>query len=281
MVRFEEMGGDYVSETEVEVYSLRTSSWRRIKDFPFRLKYPHSNGILTNHALHWMVCKKFSSDTKTFVVAFDLGTEEYRVVPLPDGLGEVVGMRIIASGGSLCLIASDRLVDVIGIWVMEEYGVKESWNKLIPLKHPDDLWQEEHDWELYEVFPLDYWKSGYKLLLERGRMDCLSFYLRFLWYDLTSKQAKRLVIQGAPETYLDGAYMLVQSLVPSDGYGANNKPWSTIPKLTDEKSAVLQQNQILNQQLEISKSQAGGGFSFVLLVGLLGVLIGGYLVKRA
>ncbi|XVF62566.1 hypothetical protein PTKIN_Ptkin09bG0018600 [Pterospermum kingtungense] len=103
VVQFEQRGGDDMLESEVRVYSLRTNSWRRIQDCPF--------------ALHWVFRKKSSSDTKSIVVALDLGTEEYRVVPLPDGLGEDANMSIIASGGSLCLIATYRQVDVIDIYM--------------------------------------------------------------------------------------------------------------------------------------------------------------------
>ncbi|XVF62565.1 hypothetical protein PTKIN_Ptkin09bG0018500 [Pterospermum kingtungense] len=217
MVQFEELrGGDYTLETEVRVYSLRTNSWRRIEDFPFRfIEYFQPNGVLANHALHWVVRNKSISDTKSIVVAFDLGSEEYRVVPLPDGLGEVVDVTGLE--GSFCLISSYRNAYVTDIWVMEEYGVKESWTKLISLKHPDDLWQEKHYWECFDVFPLAYSKSGHILLLERGLMDQDDgdlWYSRFLWYDLTSKKAKRVMIQGGPESFYNDAYMLVQCLVP-------------------------------------------------------------------
>ncbi|XWS35660.1 hypothetical protein CRYUN_Cryun20dG0015700 [Craigia yunnanensis] len=66
----------------------------------------------------------------------------------------------------------------------------------------------------------------------------------------------------------------------------SSEAWSAISKLTDEKSSALQQNHTLRQELElmrkeISRNRAGSfSLSFVLLVGLLGVLIG-YLVKRA
>ncbi|KAL6130699.1 hypothetical protein ACLB2K_069078 [Fragaria x ananassa] len=59
----------------------------------------------------------------------------------------------------------------------------------------------------------------------------------------------------------------------------SSEAWSMISKLTEEKTAALQQNQKLRQELElvrkeISKS-SGGGFSlvFVVLFGLLGILL--------
>ncbi|XVE76940.1 hypothetical protein DITRI_Ditri13aG0021000 [Diplodiscus trichospermus] len=65
----------------------------------------------------------------------------------------------------------------------------------------------------------------------------------------------------------------------------SSEAWSMISKLTDEKSSALQQNQRLHQELElmrkeISRSRTSGfSLSFVLLIGLLGVVIG-YLVRR-
>ncbi|KAJ4953370.1 hypothetical protein NE237_030202 [Protea cynaroides] len=60
---------------------------------------------------------------------------------------------------------------------------------------------------------------------------------------------------------------------------------SIISKLTEEKTAAMQKNQKLRQELElmrteISKNRAGGfSFLFVVLVSLLGVLVG-YLFKK-
>ncbi|KDP28788.1 hypothetical protein JCGZ_14559 [Jatropha curcas] len=62
--------------------------------------------------------------------------------------------------------------------------------------------------------------------------------------------------------------------------------WSTISKLTEEKTSALQQNQQLQQELELMRKQISknraGGFSlfFVFLVGLLGIFIG-YVVRSS
>ncbi|XP_050387130.1 vesicle-associated protein 1-3-like [Argentina anserina] len=65
----------------------------------------------------------------------------------------------------------------------------------------------------------------------------------------------------------------------------SSEAWSMISKLTEEKTAALQQNQKLRQELElvrkeISKS-SGGGYSlvFVVLFGLLGILVGFFIKK--
>jgi len=57
-----------------------------------------------------------------------------------------------------------------------------------------------------------------------------------------------------------------------------------ISKLTEEKMSAIQQNQKLRQELELlqkESSKSGGGFSitFLVVVGLLGIIVG-YILKR-
>ncbi|KAK8506327.1 hypothetical protein V6N12_034064 [Hibiscus sabdariffa] len=191
--------------SEVKVYSLRTNSWRRIKDFPFYLKYKRVYGVLANNALHWVVSKKPESDTQSFVVAFDLGTEEYRVVELPECLEEGFHMNVKSMGGSLCLIANYWEVHVVDIWVMKEYGVKESWAKLVSVKRSKVTSRFDF------VLPLAISKNGDRVLLDIDNN-------KFVWYDLRSKKVKKVRIEGVPRAF--EAEMLVESLVPLNGNGA-------------------------------------------------------------
>ncbi|XP_022731253.1 F-box protein CPR30-like [Durio zibethinus] len=218
LVRMVQFYGKYVDSfaSEVKVFSLKTNSWRRIKDFPFYLKYKRAYGILANNALHWVVSKKPESDTESFVVAFDLGTEEYRVVQLPDCLDKGFHMNVKALGGCLCMIANYWKPYVVDIWMMKEYWVKESWTKLLSVK------QTEVALCFDFVLPLAYSRCGDKILLNRDDE-------KFVWYDLRRKRVKNVKIQGAPSSF--EAEMLVGSLVPLNGNGAmlNKK------KQTDKK----------------------------------------------
>ncbi|GMP40183.1 hypothetical protein CsSME_00010728 [Camellia sinensis var. sinensis] len=85
-------------ESEVRVYSLKSNSWRKVGDFPHHLELDLCTGLLVGGALHWSVNPKpmLREDGPHALIAFDLGAEEYRMVSLP-----------------------------------REYGVKESWTKLI------------------------------------------------------------------------------------------------------------------------------------------------------
>ncbi|GMP75729.1 hypothetical protein CsSME_00032713 [Camellia sinensis var. sinensis] len=62
MIQF--YGDDWNSfDSEVKVYSLKSNSWRRIQDFPYYLRYKRGYGVLVGSALHWVVSRKYDSDT--------------------------------------------------------------------------------------------------------------------------------------------------------------------------------------------------------------------------
>lgn len=82
-------------------------------------------------------------DTLPLIVAFDLVTENYYDIPL---LGYEDGhcrINLEPFAGLLCLVcsyAADGIefneqtfpfLERVDIWVMEEYGIKESWTKLL------------------------------------------------------------------------------------------------------------------------------------------------------
>ncbi|KAL6659327.1 hypothetical protein ACP70R_003367 [Stipagrostis hirtigluma subsp. patula] len=68
------------------------------------------------------------------------------------------------------------------------------------------------------------------------------------------------------------------------GKEKSSEATSVISKLTEEKMSAIQQNQKLRQELELLRkesSKSGGGFSitFLIVVGLLGIIIG-YILKK-
>ncbi|GMY35324.1 F-box protein CPR1 [Fagus crenata] len=188
-------GEDDSWRSEVKVYSLKNDSWKRVPDCPYYLCYKPSYGMLASGALHWVVNPKAESDTTNLILAFDIGVEEYRLVPQPDFSDKNFHMNVGVLGGCLtilCIHNNFRL----DVWVMKEYGVKESWMKL------------------YSVQPLGYIrlvaysKSGEEVLLEKNK--CLA------WYDIkNSKRVKNVKIQGAPDWF--EASICWGSLVPLGG----------------------------------------------------------------
>ncbi|XP_010436957.1 PREDICTED: F-box/kelch-repeat protein At3g06240-like [Camelina sativa] len=118
---------------DASVYSLKADSWRRICS----LNYEHNDGFYTsgvhfNGAIHW-VFTQTSHNNQRVVVAFDLRTEEFREMPLPDEAEDcqhrfrnfVVGCL----NGCLCVVNS-CYEEHDDIWVMYEYGEAKSWSRI-------------------------------------------------------------------------------------------------------------------------------------------------------
>ncbi|KAM7528819.1 hypothetical protein LguiB_032229 [Lonicera macranthoides] len=94
--------------SKVNVYSLKSDSWRRNEDFPYCISYERVSGVL-------------------------------------------------ASGGCLCLLCKYSFE--FEMWVMEDYGVENSWTKLMSVGRPN----------VYRfsniVLPVAYSKSREQVLL--------------------------------------------------------------------------------------------------------------------
>ncbi|KAK2992257.1 hypothetical protein RJ640_005744 [Escallonia rubra] len=203
-------GDDKWIKSETRVYSLKSNSWKCLRDFPYSLPYRRVKGVHVKGAVHMVVA--FGRENLPLgreIVAFDLRTEEYRTVPKPDYEEKNwVGMITDVMDGCLCLtvIYCEYRVDM---WVMKEYGVKESWVKLVRLAPPMV--------EAYATLaPIAYSTDGKEVLLNhKGIM--------LIWYDLEKKTVRKASVRGLSRFYCAGT--CVGSLVPldSDGETANRK----------------------------------------------------------
>ncbi|KAL4591315.1 hypothetical protein LXL04_004273 [Taraxacum kok-saghyz] len=109
---------------QIEVYSMRKASWKLINQkIPSHLKmtyYPYHICLDDLHPhLHWFG----KNETGQVIVAFDLSTETFREIHLPE-ISKYFGVL----GGKLCVMS--KVPDCeCEVWVMGEYGVVESWVK--------------------------------------------------------------------------------------------------------------------------------------------------------
>ncbi|XP_042512967.1 F-box protein CPR1-like [Macadamia integrifolia] len=162
---------DHSWHSKVMVYSLRNNSWRRIEDMQFpSISLEWMRGLLVNSALHW-VTEDWTGHG--FLVSFDLTDEEYREMPLPDivdydFVDDKFLMKVGVLGGQLCLVCSFSFR--VEIWVMKDYGVRESWVKMFS--------NEEHFviWQFYYLTPVCYSKNGEFILRRGGRCGSLILY---------------------------------------------------------------------------------------------------------
>ncbi|CAA7057909.1 unnamed protein product [Microthlaspi erraticum] len=142
------------------VYSLRTDSWRRIRNMPY--KNVHFNyTVELNGAVNWI--NILLGGFQEQVMAFDLQTEEFRVMSLPDLTEECDPLyessALSTLKGRLCVTRSCFMKHDV-MWVMSEYGDERSWSKIrisvsyrfmIPVcstKNDDDVVLLVADWFL-------------------------------------------------------------------------------------------------------------------------------------
>jgi F-box interacting protein len=117
----------------VHSYTLGTNSWKRIKDFPSRLSfrgYKISNhGIFVSGTVNWLT---YHYSRKDAIVSLHLGKESYQEIPQPDyGNSKMLTLEVMRD--CLCLFSQKSPGCFIDVWLMKEYGNKESWIKLICL----------------------------------------------------------------------------------------------------------------------------------------------------
>lgn len=106
------------------VYSSETNSWKTVEHGILVLF--GMSGHFLRGKIHW------ATYHKNGIESFDLEREEFGKIELPFTpevhyshlwLGEI--------RGCLCLMGDDRKHLSLDVWVMQEYGVKESWLKMV------------------------------------------------------------------------------------------------------------------------------------------------------
>ncbi|KAJ6725375.1 hypothetical protein OIU79_003701 [Salix purpurea] len=130
-------GSRYV--TRIKVCTLKGECWRRLEDFVLGLPYDFS-GKHVDGKLCWPVMPEGSVGSAWSIVAFDLAQEMFEEVVQPDygegGYERVLGVL----QGWLCVMCNYPGV-LAEVWVMKEFGVRDSWTKLFSIPYLDDpLW---------------------------------------------------------------------------------------------------------------------------------------------
>ncbi|CAK9141465.1 unnamed protein product [Ilex paraguariensis] len=127
------IGGLY--ETEVKVYSLRTDSWRGIGEFPGGIPLDDS-GKFTNGALHWASSRDMRMDYWV-LVSLDLAKETFGEVAQPKYGDGDFSLTLGVLGGCLCVLCDYRGIHA-NVWLMKEYGKRETWTKIATIPYLQD-----------------------------------------------------------------------------------------------------------------------------------------------
>lgn len=107
-----------------KVYSLRTNSWEVVLEGRDASPFDGA-GTFASGKLHWDICSAYING----IASFDLNSKVYGVIEPPNYSKNEFSQRVGVLKGCLS-VHSFRRKSHVDIWVMKEYGVKESWDKV-------------------------------------------------------------------------------------------------------------------------------------------------------
>ncbi|KAG8388463.1 hypothetical protein BUALT_Bualt02G0128400 [Buddleja alternifolia] len=145
-------------EIQVKVYSLRTNSWKTLSNWPGGDTFGGSAKFL-NGAIHWSVT--YINEGGWAIISHDLSTDDFAELPLPDIEDDDVRVEIKILGGCLSVCCGHSTY--MDVWVMKEYGVKNSWTKVVRIPFYLNL----EDSEFLRPSPLFLMQDG-KILINYG-----------------------------------------------------------------------------------------------------------------
>ncbi|XP_058730412.1 F-box/kelch-repeat protein At3g23880-like [Vicia villosa] len=112
--------------TQAKVYTLNTdSSWRTIQPFPFGINSNYTLGRYVCGSMNWMSYNQLTH--RRCIVSLDLGDESYQIILPPTDLKDYLRLSVLRD--CLCIISDHD------VWLMEEYGIQDSWTKLFNVTH--------------------------------------------------------------------------------------------------------------------------------------------------
>ncbi|KEH33120.1 putative F-box domain, galactose oxidase/kelch, beta-propeller, F-box associated interaction [Medicago truncatula] len=122
------------SKNKVSVNTLGTDYWTRIEDIPYSDNIC-GQGVFVNGTVNWLA----SDDSN--ILSLDLNKESYQHLLLPDSENDLWILHVVRDCLGL-FGTGDMSLDV---WIMKDYGNKESWTKLYSVPNMQDRGLEAYD----------------------------------------------------------------------------------------------------------------------------------------
>lgn len=120
-------------QCEVQVYTLKSNSWRRADNVELDDMYWHGMSDAVRRpvggAAHWLGYVE-SSEEGQCIVCFEFETEEFDATLLPD-FNTDLPPTLFALGRSVCFFIHD--FEVTRAWELTNDGVEKSWTKLFTI----------------------------------------------------------------------------------------------------------------------------------------------------
>ncbi|KAL3508097.1 hypothetical protein ACH5RR_033479 [Cinchona calisaya] len=186
--------------TFVDVYSLKMKTWRRIENSPYDHSYSYevNSGVLLHGAIHWLATETSVEDSPVIVAALSLSDEKFTHLGVPSCFNErnSSAYKLVVLEGCLGMVCNVVYEDYqFYIWIMKEYGVQESWTKLvINMPQNENLFKLICQYGDDEVVFLE---NGSKLVL----------------HNLKEKSLRNVEVSGVPGMHYDGIMNFSEILV--------------------------------------------------------------------
>ncbi|XP_062114908.1 F-box/kelch-repeat protein At3g23880-like [Humulus lupulus] len=140
-------GNFFLKGEQVSVYSSKSDSWKTMVMPDLISSDQHDNhstlmvvitsmgSVVVSDSIHWPIAihrltpryEKLADD----VVAFDLSSEEFKLIKAPSSLKNKGFINRSISNFCGCLSLNTSSLSCIEIWVMKKYGVWDSWTKYL------------------------------------------------------------------------------------------------------------------------------------------------------
>ncbi|XP_059307854.1 F-box protein CPR1-like isoform X2 [Lycium ferocissimum] len=130
----------YDGELPSEILALKGGSWRKIDKHPrgiCSVSLAMHSLAFVHESFHWIGCISQSY----FLISFSISTEVYGEIPIPKQMvtimrGKHVGVSVLE--GMLCVYTNFNIMikATLQLWVLKDYGVKESWTLLLTIEDP-------------------------------------------------------------------------------------------------------------------------------------------------
>ncbi|KAM0956031.1 hypothetical protein ACFX2A_024857 [Malus domestica] len=129
-------------EVTIQVFSLKSDSWRSADDDHGNYIHLEGKGCFLNGALHWVEVSMVASR----ILSFDLAEEKFKEkLPLPY-LGNKNCVFVGVGVSKNCLFVYSYPLEMdLRIWVMKEYGVAKSWTEVVKISLDQILPEERNE----------------------------------------------------------------------------------------------------------------------------------------
>ncbi|MED6222297.1 hypothetical protein PIB30_063057 [Stylosanthes scabra] len=116
----------------VEMHIVGTSTWINIEvDYPKNLTFLSFYSTYLNGALHWI---GMDAHDNASMWSFNFDTERFQSFSLPEMFENRTKFSLFEFRGSLCVMYYNE--NLVRMWMMEKYGIGESWARILHSSAP-------------------------------------------------------------------------------------------------------------------------------------------------